>query len=78
MYNEGVNQFARTMGGIARNLKRFHSFGVPLDKIACCVIIDGHSAFFKSINAGNDTRRFFNQFFNENIIKNSFNVNSID
>ena len=53
------------MEGIADNLKTFSKYGVPPNKIACCVIVDGVKAFFDMFHQIRVHKKYFGQFLNE-------------
>lgn len=74
MYNEGVKNFTDTLGGICENLNSFSKAGVEVLRIACVVIVDGTRAFHTTFSK---QKGFFQQFFEEDPIKERFGVSDI-
>ena len=80
MYNEGIHEFNATLKGVAKNLRYFVKYGIPLKKITCIVIVDGTSAFLKEIrkNESDGRKSTFRSIFDEDMIKEAFEVDTIE
>ncbi|OMJ87667.1 hypothetical protein SteCoe_10593 [Stentor coeruleus] len=74
MYNEGVKNFTDTLGGICQNLDSFAEIGINPSRIACIIIVDGIRPFYSTFIK---QKNFFQQFFDEERIKERFNVTDI-
>lgn len=74
MYNESAEHFSNTMMGVNDNLNEFYSAGIDPSKITCIMIVDGIKAFMETYNK---QKGFFRQFFDEEMIKKTFQVNDV-
>jgi cellulose synthase/poly-beta-1,6-N-acetylglucosamine synthase-like glycosyltransferase len=76
MYNEDRANFKDTMHGIVKNLKIFESDGLDTNLIGCIVIVDGIKPFMQTYKK-DDQKPFFSNFFNEQMIKDRFQVDDV-
>ena len=76
MYNEDRANFKDTMHGIVENLKTFQSDGLDPNLVACIVIVDGIKPFMQTYKK-DDQKPFFSNFFNEQMIKDRFQVEDV-
>ena len=74
MYNESSEHFVNTMTGINDNLQLFCQSKLDVEEIACIIIVDGMKPFLDTYNK---EKEFFSQFFDENAIKERFNVDNL-
>jgi chitin synthase len=78
MYNEAPKEVFNTLQGIIQNLKFFREHGVDPDKIGRIVICDGIKPFLTTVNQQSADKQsypnkaFFNDYFDEEMIKNEF------
>ena len=75
MYNESSEQFSHTLDAVAENLSYFNAAGVRPETIACVVIVDGIRPFMQTFNK---QETFFKQFFDQDMIKQRFNVSDLN
>ena len=73
MYNEDKNNFTDTMHGVMANLKAFQESGLDPKLIGCIIIVDGIRPFSQTFRKP-DQNPFFSNFFNEQMIKDWFNI----
>ena len=74
MYNESSEHFVNTMTGVNDNLKLFCESKMNVEEIVCVVIVDGMRPFLQTYEK---EKEFFCQFFDENAIKERFNVSNL-
>ena len=73
MYNEDRKNFTDTMHGIMENLKHFQEDGLDPNLVGCIIIVDGIRPFSQTFHKP-DQNPYFSNFFNEDQIRERFNI----